>query len=113
MPKRKKGSRADTAKSSAARSKKSYSVYLDDDLRAELRTWPKAERGRIGRLIRRVQENFGGSASAFRIRHPRPVAGRKSSTLLRMSYRSRVETYLHTGKAILALLPYDRHPRRG
>src|SRR6266403_2481823 len=59
MPKRSKESRADAAKSSAARSKKPYSVYLDDDLRAELRSWPKRDRKRIGGIIRRVQEGFG------------------------------------------------------
>ncbi len=59
MAKRSKESRADAAKSSAVRSKKFYSVYLDDELRAELRSWPKAERKQVGALIRRVQEAFG------------------------------------------------------
>src|SRR5712691_2035849 len=59
MPKPRKESRADAAKSSAARSRKLYKVYLDDDLRIELRSWPKANRRQIGRLIRRVQERFG------------------------------------------------------
>ena len=47
------------AKSSAARSTKPYSVYLDEDQRAELRRWPKPARARVGRLIQHVQENFG------------------------------------------------------
>ena len=59
MPKPKKRSAADAAASSEARSKKLYSAYLDEDLRAELRSWPKPDRARVGRLIRRVQENFG------------------------------------------------------
>jgi len=42
-----------------ARSRKLYSVYLDDELRAELRNWPKTNRKQIGRVIRRVQETFG------------------------------------------------------
>jgi mRNA-degrading endonuclease YafQ of YafQ-DinJ toxin-antitoxin module len=41
MPKPKKRSRAGTAKSS------------------ELRSWPKPDRARAGKLIQRVQENFG------------------------------------------------------
>jgi hypothetical protein len=59
MPERKKRSRADEAKSSAAPSKTSYRVQLDDALLAELRQWPKGDRKRIGDTIRRVQENFG------------------------------------------------------
>src|SRR5205809_1065316 len=59
MPKPGKRSRADKAKNSAAQSKKLYSVYLDNDWRAELRSWPKADRKRIGTQIRRVQEAFG------------------------------------------------------
>jgi mRNA-degrading endonuclease YafQ of YafQ-DinJ toxin-antitoxin module len=59
MPKPKKTSAADAAANSEARSKKLYSAYLDEDLRAELRSWPKPDRARVGSLIRRVQENFG------------------------------------------------------
>jgi mRNA-degrading endonuclease YafQ of YafQ-DinJ toxin-antitoxin module len=59
MPKPKKRSAADAAASSEARSKKLYNAYLDEDLRAELRSWPKRDRARVGRLIQRVQENFG------------------------------------------------------
>jgi mRNA-degrading endonuclease RelE of RelBE toxin-antitoxin system len=42
-----------------ARSTTSYSVELDDDLRAQLRDLPKAERHRIDEIIRHVQESFG------------------------------------------------------
>src|SRR6266568_5776611 len=59
MPERKKKSHTGAAKSSAARSKTSYSVQLDDDLLAELRQWPKPDRKRVGDIIRRVGENFG------------------------------------------------------
>jgi hypothetical protein len=59
MPKRKKKSPAGEAKSSAARSKKLYRAYLAEDLRRELRTWPKLDRARVGKLIQRVQDNFG------------------------------------------------------
>jgi hypothetical protein len=59
MPKRKKKSRADAPKSSTARSKKLYSAYLAEELRIELRTWPKPDRQRVGKLIQSVQENFG------------------------------------------------------
>jgi len=59
MRERKKGSRPATAKSTAARSKTSYSVQLDDDLLAELRKWPKPDRKRVGDAIRKAQENFG------------------------------------------------------
>ena len=59
MPERKKKSRAGAAKSSAARSKTSYSVQLDDDLLAEFHQWPKPDRKRVGEIIRRVQEDFG------------------------------------------------------
>src|SRR5437870_6360499 len=59
MPKPKKRSRADAAESSGARSKKLYSAHLAEDLRSELRGWPKPDRARVGKLIQRVQENFG------------------------------------------------------
>jgi mRNA-degrading endonuclease RelE of RelBE toxin-antitoxin system len=59
MPKRKKKSRADAPESSEARSKKLYSVYLAEELRAELRSWEKPDRQRVGKLIQSVQENFG------------------------------------------------------
>jgi mRNA-degrading endonuclease YafQ of YafQ-DinJ toxin-antitoxin module len=59
MPKPKKRSQADAAESSGARSKKLYSAYLAEDLRSELRSWPKPDRARVGKLIQRVQENFG------------------------------------------------------
>jgi mRNA-degrading endonuclease YafQ of YafQ-DinJ toxin-antitoxin module len=59
MPKPKKRSAAGAAAISEARSKKLYSAYLDEDLRAELRSWPKRDRARVGRLNQRVQENFG------------------------------------------------------
>ena len=59
MPKPKKRSRADAAESSEARSKKLYSAHLAEDLRNELRGWPKPDRARVGKLIQRVQENFG------------------------------------------------------
>ena len=59
MPKPKKRSRADAAESSGARSKKLYSAHLAEDLRSELRGWPKPDRARVGKLIRRVQGNFG------------------------------------------------------
>ena len=56
MPKRKKKSRADAPESSTARSKKLYSAYLAEELRIELRTWPKSDRQRVGKLIQSVQE---------------------------------------------------------
>jgi hypothetical protein len=59
MPKRKKKSRADAPENSGARSKKLYSAYLAEDLRTELRIWPKPDRARVGKLIQNVQENFG------------------------------------------------------
>src|SRR4029077_20106204 len=59
MTKPKKRSAGDAAASSEARSKHMYSAYLDEDLRAELRSWPKPDRARVGKLIPRVQENFG------------------------------------------------------
>jgi hypothetical protein len=59
MPKRKKKSRADAPGNSGARSKKLYSAYLAEDLRSELRIWPKPDRARVGKLIQNVQENFG------------------------------------------------------
>ena len=48
MPKPKKRSRADAAESSEARSKKLYSAHLAEDLRNELRGWPKPDRARGG-----------------------------------------------------------------
>ena len=64
--------------SSEARSKKLYSAYLDEDLRAELRSWPKRDRARVGRLIQRVQENFGSPQlhSGTGIRDPPPKKSR-------------------------------------
>ena len=59
MPERRKELRPGAAKSSAARSKSSFSVQLDEDLLAELREWPKPDRKRIGVIIRQVQESFG------------------------------------------------------
>jgi mRNA-degrading endonuclease YafQ of YafQ-DinJ toxin-antitoxin module len=59
MPERKSGSQAVRAKVSPVPSKRSYSVRLDDDLLAQLRDSPKAERQQIGEAIRTVQENFG------------------------------------------------------
>jgi mRNA-degrading endonuclease YafQ of YafQ-DinJ toxin-antitoxin module len=59
MPKRKKGSPRNAARSSAAQSKTSYSVQIDDDLLAELRQWPKSDRRRVGKVIQRVEEDFG------------------------------------------------------
>ena len=37
----------------------SYRVEFDDDLLAQLRDLPKAERQQIGQAIRRVQQGFG------------------------------------------------------
>ncbi len=59
MPKPKKKSRADAPENSGGRSKKLYDAYLAEDLRRELRGWPKPERARVGKLIQSVQENFG------------------------------------------------------
>ena len=59
MRERKRESRADGAKSSAAPSKRSYSVRIDHELLRELRRWPKPDRKRVGDIIRRVQEIFG------------------------------------------------------
>ena len=59
MPQRSKESQPGAAKSFVGRSKASYRVQLDDALLAELRQWPKADRKRVGDVIREVQENFG------------------------------------------------------
>src|SRR5256885_16936621 len=59
MPKPKRQSQVGGQGSSAAPSKKPYKVYLAEDLRKELRSWPKSDRGRAGQLIQRVQQNFG------------------------------------------------------
>jgi hypothetical protein len=59
MPKPKRPSRAGEPRSSAAPSKKLFKAYLAEALRKELRTWPKSDRARVGKLIQGVQENFG------------------------------------------------------
>jgi mRNA-degrading endonuclease RelE of RelBE toxin-antitoxin system len=59
MPKPKRQSKQGAARSSAAPSRKPYKVYLAEDLRKELRGWPKPERARVGKLIQRAQDNFG------------------------------------------------------
>ena len=59
MRERRSGWRTGKAERSPAPSTTSYSVELDDDLRAQLRDLPKSERQRIGEAIRRVQESFG------------------------------------------------------
>src|SRR5438874_11926821 len=109
MPKRSKESRADTAKSSTARSRKLYSAYLDDDLRTELRSWPKANRRKVGSLIRRVQESFGKPHLPFRNRGSRSFTKRQSLACLRVSRRLGVAIGFHVRKAFAALFSHDRH----
>src|SRR5437867_7966716 len=110
MPKPKKRSAADAAASSEARSKELYSAYLDEDLRAELRSWPKRDRARLGRLIQRVQENFGNPHlhSGTGIRDLSPKG---EPTRLRMSDREGTAIGLYVGITSIALLSHHRQPR--
>lgn len=59
MPEQKGGSQAGGADPSAARSKRSYSARLDEELLAQLRGSSKEVRYQVGDAIRTVQENFG------------------------------------------------------
>ena len=111
MPKPKKRSAADAAASSEARSKRLYSSYLDEDLRAELRSWPKRDRARVGRLIQRVQENFGNPHlhSGTGIRDLSPKGSRLN--VLRMPNRERTAIDVYVGITGVALLSHHRQPR--
>jgi len=112
MPKPKKRSRADAAESSGARSKKLYSAHLAEDLRSELRGWPKPDRTRVGKLIQRGSREFRQPTFAFWHWDSRPLAQGEPAQRLWMSHRQRTAIGLHVGITGVALFPHHRQSRR-
>ena len=112
MPKRKKEIRERTRqKDSEARSKKPYSVYLAEDLRNELRSWPKPDRARVGKLIQKRSRKFR-HRTGIPAPESRPLAERKPPELTSAESGRGLRLSLHIRTRVVALLSNHRQPRR-